>query len=304
MPSLARQAFLRDHVALQAAVQEPIVANPDDVGALLRRGLTVAGFNLLEGFMEARLSELATFVNSGVVQFLDLPDKLQRKAMRGTIEVAYGRSRRGDVDTAELRTLSQSVGNSLSAVGPGLRLSPFTWMWSGSNLKVEDFREILGSFHVKKPWETTASILDRAGLGPMDVQSALQEIARERHRSAHVSLHSVTTLWLRSLPATVFSLAFAWDSLASVGAAHLRSGSTAFLGDNKFVTDDLVKIRSVVERKNDLAEFEEGKRRAVRRHKDLDALWTLAADACSASEVLVRRKTNSPIDLWTVPVVG
>lgn len=304
MPSQAREAFLRDHAALQEAVQNSVVASPGDVGALLRRGLTVAGFNLLEGFLEARLAELADHVNSGVVQFPDLPEGLQKKAVRGTLEVAQGRCRRADKSVSELRSLAQVVGESLATVSSGLRLSPFTWMWTGSNLKVADFREILTLFQVDRPWESTAALLDRVGLGPMDVKSALEDISRERHMSAHVSLHNVTPLWLRSLPSRVFSLAFAWDSLASVGANHLRIGSKDFLDDTKFIDKDFVAVRTVESRTGHVAELVEGRKRAVRRHHDVGAAWRLAAESCSAREILVDREAHGPISRWMIPAVG
>ncbi len=61
MASKARDRFLEGLAAFRLAVDEESVRRADPQGDFLRRGVTVAGFNLLETFIENRLEECAEY---------------------------------------------------------------------------------------------------------------------------------------------------------------------------------------------------------------------------------------------------
>src|SRR3712207_3767774 len=103
MASPARGAFMQALTAFSAVADTAAVRAADDAGDLLRRGLTVSGFNLLETFIAGRLGEIAAYLNGGTVQFVDLPDSLQRRAIRNTLEIATSRARRIGSTLADLR---------------------------------------------------------------------------------------------------------------------------------------------------------------------------------------------------------
>ncbi len=102
--------------AFKATCDEPAVRLADPVGEFLRRGMTVAAYNLLETFIDDRLGELASYVNTGHVQFVDLPERLQKRAIRNTLAVANARFGRGSIELMDLRTTAASLGRSLGAV--------------------------------------------------------------------------------------------------------------------------------------------------------------------------------------------
>src|ERR1700729_3202337 len=94
MPGSARSQFLAGLRALRQSLDNPLVSASDDVGAFLRRGLTIVSYNLLESFMSARLEELAKHINSGYTHFIDLPDRLQRAATLDVLRFANSRMQR------------------------------------------------------------------------------------------------------------------------------------------------------------------------------------------------------------------
>jgi len=303
MSSPSRESFLTAHSAFRLAVNEPNVLQPTDLGSLLRRGLTVIGFNLLEAFLEARVSEIAAYVNGGVVQFTDLPDRLQAEAIRGSIEAGRSRLRRAKYDLPGLRLFSKDLGSSLTAIDHHLNLSPLMWLWSGSNMSPEDYKRLLRLFHVPTPFETATSLINRLGLGPTDLNVALADITRERHRCAHDASHNVTALWLRTMPERVLGLAVAGDMLVSVAATQLRLGSTAFFNDADWTHHREIKLRFVVERSVGAAEFKEGAARATRVLNDVSAVLAHAAAACAPQEVVVRKSRLGTLVGWAVPAV-
>jgi hypothetical protein len=304
MASASRDALLRALLAFSRAADAPAVRASDDMGDLLRRGLTVTGFNLLETFVSTRLGEVAGYLNGGSVQFMDLPDALQARAIRNTLEIARGRARRMGKDLNDLRPFSRDVGTALAAVDRTLALSPYTWMWQGSNMGVSDYAAILRAFHVDRPWQALDNVAARLGFTSPDLETALSDLARERHRCAHEALYGVTSMWLRTVPVRVLTLAVALDALISVAATRLRAGERAFLEDDKAMVPPYVGLRYVQERRAGAAEVVEGRRRASRVDPDADKLFAEATSRCSSADVLVRQTITGSLVDWVVPAVS
>lgn len=304
MASSARDAFLTGLDALKGAVDLEPVRNADNTGDFIRRGLTVASFNLLESFIASRLEEVATFLNAGHAQFLDLPERLQRQSILNTVRVANGRLRRYRGDLNGLRSFARHLGASLTAVDRNLHLSEMTWLWEGSNLAMEDYANILRLFHVPEPWLTAKTIAERVGFGSLDLKAALEDLVRERHLCAHEALHGVTSIWLRTVPERLLVLASALDVLVSVAAVQMRTGQSAFLSDEKWLAEVKVQLRFVRERAAGAGEYLEGRTRANHVAVDVDALMAAAAGRCGDSEAIIRTSIAGTLVDWAVPALG
>jgi len=311
MVSAARSEFISGLTAFAAACEESAVIAPNNVGRFLRRGMTVAAFNLLEAFLENRLGELAQHVNSGTTQFLDLPDRMQKRSISQTLEVANAKLRRGTYNLTELRTFSSNVGHSLDAVGSAMSLSPFTWLWSGSNVTADDLSSMLSYFQVKQPWDAVREFAGQLGFPTVDAdgdnidfKQDLQALAAERHKAAHLASHPITSLWLRSAPDRILRLAVTLDILVSMGAHMLRTGDSNILSGRKWEPLRYVSFRFVRERGKDYAEFVGASPRAHRVSPDGDRLFAEACGRCSVFEVAVRNGLAGNVNEWSIPTVG
>jgi hypothetical protein len=274
--------------------------------------MTVAAYNLLETYVDDRLSELASYVNTGHVQFIDLPERLQRRAIRNTLTVADARFGRGAIEMTELRATAASLGRSLGAVTTALELSGMTWAWKGSNMASADLSAALNSFHVQTPWESMLKVAARlrfattdaiTGL-PVKLNEDLDSLALERHKCAHVASHGVTTIWLRAVPVRILRVAASFDVLASCAASKLRSGDAAYFGDVNWLTADRVRIRSVQERSRDFAEYVEGRSAAYRVDRDGNALFAAACGRSQDLEACARFDSAGQLINWTIPLVS
>jgi hypothetical protein len=308
--SAARATFLLGLRALQAAADQPPVLAGDDTGNFLRRGATVASYNLLEAFVGDRLAELAMHINGGATHFTDLPDDLQERAIVQTLRVASARLYRDDRSLSELRSYSQEVGSSLASVGGGLGLLSYVWLWPGSNMSAEGLAEALRFLYVDNPWHNMRSLALRLSF-PLPAASGiavtlrddLSALARERHRCAHNAAYSVTPLWLRALPTRLLLFAVAFDCLASVAAHELRLGSTRIPAVAARLTSGDITLRFVRSRRRDFAEYLEGRTRATSVDRDGDRLFSGASVRCGRREVLVRQDLGYGVVDWAVPTV-
>lgn len=301
MTSNARVALVRGIEGLRAASLEPSVRAAGPAGEILRRGIAVSAYNLLETFIEGRIGEIAGYVNQGHIHFADLPDRLQKNATRGVLEVASSRIRR--IPSADVRGFVEKLGNSLAAVNGPINLSALTWLWSGSNMRDSDYASILRTFHVEKPWDAVGALAVRLGFLPGDPSSELAEFAQERHRSAHDSGHQVSNIWIPLAIDNVVKFSVTFDAFASVAATALRRGDTAFLADSNW-TSGVVGIRRVVERQRDWAEFTETGTIARKIGPDRHTVQLGAATRCSDRDLLVTADSGGQITDWSIPSVG
>ncbi len=243
-------------------------------------------------------------MNQGPVQFLDLPEKLQRRAIVNSVRVANNRLRRAGIETVELRDFAKEMGLSLAAVERNLRLSSMVWMWEGSNMSVDQYRDILRLFQISDPWTKANLLAVRLGSTSADLETALADLIRERHKCAHEALYGVTAIWVRSLPARVLGLAAVFDILVSGSSVQLRDGNTAFLQDAGWMSDSRLALRFIRERPRGGAEVREGATKALRVSTDVDALFREAKSRCGPMEVLVRQSLAGELVTWAMSGPG
>ncbi len=306
MGSIARDQFLRSYQAIAEAMAEAAVRNGNHVGDMLRRGLAISTFNILENFVEQRIGELALRVNGGQLSFSDLPDKLAQRAVGNVLNVAAKRAYR--LDKTALLALGKDVGGSLSSVAGPLLVSPMTWLWTGSNMSHADLDDALRALHVSDVYGSLRQITGRCGYPtkdakqkPIELRDALKGVAEERHNSAHNSGHKVSVMVLNSNLAAVKRVALGFDALASRAALALRKADVDYLEDDKWTSADRIVIRAVKERDRDFAELIETRAIAVAVRKDREELIKLAASRCDDSNLLLVQTKSAEVEAWAYP---
>lgn len=278
-------------------------------GEFIRRGLTVAAFNLLEAFFEKRLGEIAGYINQGSLNFSDLPQKLRLGATKNVIEVAAARARR--LPAVELEDLAHHIGESLTSVHGGAVLSPLTWMWKGSNLSADDFANTLRLFHVHDAFSTVRSTSVKLGFNArdpnnnlLDLNTALKFLANERHSSAHDSSHQISVMWLNTVGNEITRYASSFDVLVSIAAVALRKGTDEFIRNEKWTTHERARFEFVRERKNDFAHISDGKTKAASVNKSGTDLFDSVGRDRTDYTVVAQTDISGRLTNWKVPAVG
>ncbi|WP_311213553.1 MULTISPECIES: hypothetical protein [unclassified Arthrobacter] len=311
MTSNARIAFLTGVNSLEQTLEESWAVESTPRGAFVRRGLTVASFNLLETFILERLDEIAKYLNSGNLMYTELPTLMQLPSARTAIEVASAKVRR--LDDAALNALSVALGEALSSSqGTRLAFSALSWVWTGSNMSSDDYRAALRKFHVADAFSKVRDVTSRIGFpavnatstSPLDLKSLLDELAKERHASAHNSSHSVSTMWLKTVGNTLIRFAAGFDILVSVAASNLREANAEYIADDKWTNADKMIFHLIVEREKDFAYLRDFSGRALKVEKDGDSLFGATTRNRKLNDVVVRVDKNRRIENWIIPSVG
>lgn len=311
MTSAARANFIQGIASLDETLEESWTTESTARGAFVRRGLTVASFNLLETFLMERLDELAKYLNGGNILYSELPPKMQLPAAKAAIEVAANRVRR--IENAELRDLVLDLSQSLTSPNSSqVSFSVLSFLWKGSNMSDEDYKSILSKFHVADPYAKVRELTGRLGFParsattnePLMLREDLKQLATERHRSAHESSHSVSTMWLKTVSSTLLRFGVGFDVLASIGAANLRSVNRAYVEDEAWNRAERVDLKIVVDRGKDYAVVSELGSRAKNVSADGDELFRKVSRGGGTNLVVARFDSTPRLMDWAIPNVS
>jgi hypothetical protein len=236
------------------------------------------------------------------VPFEYLPTKLREASVIGAVKsIGFRLSFESDL-AAKLSYVQSHSGYINSTSGTSYRLSPLTFMPSGTNLTDVDVEKSLKSVLVEQPWIKLSDFASRAGYGGIGLRESVKQHAARRNEAAHDAEADVSIADLRQLPYDLLALAVSFDALFSAAVRAII--------DRGIVADPNVKLPSslvspqivfIEEKGGKFAEVPEGARRATKIYKQIsDALSAAIPRASkSASVVVVRDSRSRPVD-WRV----
>lgn len=285
----------------EALTSNPPDAKHDAVARLLRNGLTVSAFALLEAFISKRCQELLEVISRGNVAYQDLPEMLQSAATQQVVAVLATEIRRavasGDDPTALIQGAAQDLVSTGSA---NLQLSPLTLSWPGSNLTAEEVRGILSKLGVgSDPWMQLTMVSRKCGLAVNNLQDVFTEMMRERHKAAHDASYEASVVAVRALPNAVFAIAIGFDALASRGARLCAEADSDFLDGGTHVANNiqLRRIRRVRSRWNEY--YDQSYDRARKRYdSSAEAFVGAIAHAQTVRHELIVEEADGTLVSW------
>lgn len=308
MVSQARDDFFAGVAALRRAadLDQVITSNPpdpahDEVSRLLRNGLTVGAFSMLEGFVARRSEEILNEISGGVVGFNDLPAGLQTASTQQVVFVMASEIRRrlaaDDDPTVAIQEAATALASTTTA---NLTLSPLTLKWAGSNLSSEDLKVILQRLGVgSDPWNQLTMFSRRAGYNVTNLQQVFTEMMRQRHRAAHDASFDASVISVRSLANSASAIALGFDALASRGGRLCKTADAEFLGGSAHLAQN-VQVRFVRPVGNKWKEYVETKLTKARKVYDTreEALAGAVASAQADRHDVVIEQRGSAVAEW------
>lgn len=213
---LGRLQYLNAAVVLPQLVDNGISANDHNGAAnLLRKGLGIVAFNVLEDFIKNKTEEALSLISNSRLPFADLTDHLQDAAVIGALKSLVFRAEMQRKDgTDQWRTLIQEEALKIHSTGnPTYELSKFSLASSGSNISSGEVSDILKGFGILGGWQSLKSVSDKIGGGIPDLAQAYNNAASRRHSAAHVASFNYTHPWLANLRNEILAIASSLDIL-------------------------------------------------------------------------------------------
>lgn len=246
--SVARSNFLlrlrayREAVNDAATVSKSLANQDGDPTRLMRNGLSVVGFALLENFIRSRTAEVLERVGDSGISFASLPVELQNAATRGVIEALSFQYRFLDGDDS-VQITQEHAKLVASTLSTGYQLSRMALGRDRSNLTHESVKQMLRAFQVKDGWGNINRFAGRVGVASPSLRDAFEGAMHRRHRGAHQADADTEPSDLQSFYIHALGIAIGYDALISKGLMFILDADDEYLRGEKAVSDDLVKVR-------------------------------------------------------------
>jgi hypothetical protein len=239
---------------------------------IIRNGLAVQCFNILEDFVKARTREALAAISAAAVQFGYLPEALQRattwEAIKAIDVQLKGKEKADRVAFAQLYTAMIAS----TATSP-MQLLDIAFFHTGSNISKDQFRDALSAFAVDMPWAQLSGISSRLGLSGLPAENVFVSLAQRRHQAAHNAASAVSEADLIQSIRDVYGLAIGFDVLLSIAAFQLTKLNVSQPpGFRTVVSHSQIPMRFIRPQASGFAEIKEGNTRSTRRNKSAAAL--------------------------------
>jgi hypothetical protein len=268
---------------------------------MLRNGMSIIGFTILEDFIKRRTGEVLKEISSISCAFNALPEKLKEAvtfyALKGISSRAELLKRNSEDYITFIQNETEFVSSTKKSV---YEFSEFSMGWDKSNLNSTDISEFLKTFNVDGGWNSIQTLSSNINCSILNPSQIFSNFANNRHKSAHNSNADSLLTDLESFIIQSKIIAFCFDSLLNKSFSYIRDNNANFLnGTIKTIPQD-VKIRYIIETNGKWKEFQNNNfNRAYRTNTNyLQILIDAKSRAQRNKEVLLTKYENNLIKEW------
>ena len=197
--SLARRTFYETINVMREVAHDPLLTD-SAVGSsqhntrarILRNGLIISSFSLLEAYIEDRLEEKIQELSASRMSYSTFGEALQSFLTIDAITGLASRISFADrVDRLQLAETHITKASGFRAVPPsftGLGFSP-----KGSNVSETDIKNLFAAFGVKDAWRYLSTLCGSLGSSRLSLRDDFRNFLRARNRAAHDSTTNIAT---------------------------------------------------------------------------------------------------------------
>lgn len=217
----SRLTLWRSHSAIKVATQNSLAAERSELGRLFRKGMTVAAFNALEGFILERWEELTLSLESDrqkALTFSNLPKQSKEDLLKHHMGLLLSNVPRFDDRLKEFIATSEVLDPHTNTLFP-----KSTFMPQGSNISDSTLSTSFALCGIKDPWKQMNSALVFTFLNVRDVEAKkrFSSFLKLRNECAHDPSAFADVNIFRTVPIWLLSLSFSFDILISLFGKYL-----------------------------------------------------------------------------------
>jgi hypothetical protein len=270
------------------------------VANLLRKGLGIVAFNILEDFIKKRASEALSRISASRIEFVRLPIKLQDAAILDALSSLVFRAKLEKKDGGDWRGLVQTESLKIhSTAKPLFELSDLSLASSSSNVSAEEVTGILAAFGLGGGWATLKKVSDAIGGGLPDLNQAYRNAASRRHSCAHEAKFTYDYVWLASLKSEILAIAASLDIILEARCRQVETSLNMNIQDHDI--DDALNYRFLHNASGVYKESKSLGGRTMKNWRDpSEALRVLRPKLRPAKEFLVLLDSGRRVSDWYV----
>ncbi len=308
--SKARQVFYESISAFSHSLELSAILSKDPItekqhnerARMLRNGLAITGFVVIEEFVKARTGEVLAKISSGVTPFLELPERIKEAATFGVVKAVAFQSKFLDKSVHQSFFQKQAAMISSTSTSPYL-ISELSFCNNYINLSTEEVEHVLDAFRIDNPWSVLGGLVNRLSLGVLAPKQALENAAARRHLAAHQVSANIEFSDLQSYQREAIAFCLAYDLLISKALKLMIEKDNDYLKKKK-LAGSKIEIRYLRPILKKWREEKEGVARAVKTESSFEALKAdcLVRAKSSGAAIIVLDEKGTPTS-WFTPEV-
>ncbi|OCJ42746.1 hypothetical protein [Agrobacterium tumefaciens] len=208
--SVYRGEFYDALQAMLRVVTEPILTDvfpltdKHNISArMLRTGLSVSAFALLERYVKSVFDALVTDLAGTRVKYTDFSDTLKKFLVVDSVAGLSNSASFIKDAVLKLNHLETQVGKLANFASNPPIYTAFGFSPSGSNVGHEDIKQGFKAFGVTNAWGKLTGIASIIGSGSLSLENDYIALARSRHVSAHTAANIPTSDLISNLNAAI-----------------------------------------------------------------------------------------------------
>ncbi|UAY55782.1 HEPN domain-containing protein [Arachidicoccus terrestris] len=182
------------------------------IANLLRKGLSIVAFNILEDFIRNRTYEALDELCNTSIPFTNLPDTLQDSSITKALSSLQFQQKilkkEGEDYKSIIQTETLKIASTLSHP---FQISKYSFVNANSNISAEEIKDLLKAFGVSGGWSTLQKIGNSIGAGIPNLNSAFSLASERRHSSAHSASFGYNLNWLQNLKYEIIGISSSID---------------------------------------------------------------------------------------------
>lgn len=269
---------------------------------LLRNGLAIIEFNILEDFIKKRLGEILKEIGRYTISFDRLPAKLKEACVVGALKGIQERSVNLKRDSEDyILFLQTETGFVASTKNSVFELSEYSLGWDKSNINHDDIPNFLKTFNINSGWDAIKSISIMIGVTLADPKFIFLNAQQRRHKAAHNPEADSLLSDLKDFVLQSKVIALSFDLLLSKSLKYIKDCNEEFLTERIKTEANHIKFRYIVKVHHLWKEYKSLSNRAYRTNDNYEILFNEAKiRAQNASEVLLVKTDSNEVKNWYI----
>lgn len=246
-----RLKYLETCLGLSSLIDNGIGLNDHNgMANLLRKGLGIVAFNILEDYIKSRTEEALNYLPHTNIKFANLTDILQEASTLGTLNALVFRSKLEKKAGGDWKNLIQEEALKIhSTKNANYEISKYSFVSANPNIGTEDVTLILKAFGIQGGWNTLKIVSDKIGGGIADLSQSYKNASERRHLAAHTASFKYDYNWLSGIKNEILAIAASFDILLAARCRQVRLNSLLALDEHQIA--DALEYR-YLEPKNSL----------------------------------------------------
>jgi len=235
-----RLEYLDEAINNPALINQGIAMSPHNGSAnLLRKGLGIVAFNILEDFIKNKTQETLDNISNSGISFDKLSEKLQLASTLGALNALHFRVKMEKSNNGNWQQLIHEESLKIYSTSLGtFELSKFSLLSSGSNVTPKEVVDTISAFGIPGGWNKLKNVSDAINGGVLSLNDSYKNASTRRHKSAHTANFTYEYSWLQAIKKEILSISASFDILLSARIRQINNNISISINEHN-IEDDL-----------------------------------------------------------------